>query len=56
MHDTPCTTKGSCMLHFMIAVILLLTYAVTVVMRRIEEEMIERYHPREKRDRNLRAK
>lgn len=44
------------MLHFMIATILLLTYAVTASMRRIEEEIIEQYHPRKKRDRNLSSK
>jgi hypothetical protein len=38
------------MLHVMILVILLLTYAVTTAMRRIEEEMIERYQPRRDRD------
>jgi hypothetical protein len=44
------------MLHFMIATILLLTYAVTASMRRIEEEMIERYHPRDNRDEDLSSK
>jgi hypothetical protein len=47
------------MLHFMILVILLLTYAVTIAMRRLEEEMIERYQPRrdsDKRDQNLTSK
>jgi hypothetical protein len=47
------------MLHLMILVILLLTYAVTAAMRRIEEEMIERYQPRrnsDERDRNLTSK
>ncbi len=44
------------MLHFMIATILLLTYAVTASMRRIEEEMIERYHPRDNRDEDLSPK
>ena len=44
------------MLHFMITTILLLTYVVTASMRRIEEEMIERYHPRHKRDQDLSSK
>jgi hypothetical protein len=47
------------MLHFMILVILLMMYAVTAAMRRIEEDMIERYQPRRgarEQDRNLTAK
>jgi hypothetical protein len=47
------------MLHFMILAILLLTYAVTAAMRRIEEEMIEQYRPRrdsDDRDRDLTSK
>jgi hypothetical protein len=44
------------MLHFMIATILLLTYVVTASMRRIEEEMIERYDPRRERDHDLSSK
>jgi hypothetical protein len=44
------------MLHFMIATILLLTYVVTASMRRIEEEMIERYRPRAERDRDFNSK
>jgi hypothetical protein len=52
-------TTGGCMLHFMVLVILLLTYAVTASMRRIEEEMVERYQPRrdgDDRDQNLTTK
>ena len=49
-------SRGDCMLHFMIATILLLTYAVTASMRRIEEEMIERYHPRDDQDQDLSSK
>jgi hypothetical protein len=59
MEDNTCKTTGDCMLHFMILVILLLTYAVTIAMRRLEEEMIERYQPRrdsDKRDQNLTSK
>ena len=59
MQDNTCKTIGDCMLHFMILVILLLTYAVTIAMRRLEEEMIERYQPRrdsDDRDQNLTSK
>ena len=47
------------MLHSMILAILLLTYAVTAAMRRIEEEMIEHYRPRsdsDERDHDLTSK
>jgi hypothetical protein len=47
------------MLDSMILVILLLTYAVTAAMRRIEEEMIEHYQPRrdgDKPDQDLTSK
>jgi hypothetical protein len=44
------------MLHFMITTILLLTYLVTASMRRIEEEIIERYHVPNERDHDLSSK